>query len=31
MGTVGVEDSQRADKLLKGFVGKRLTYETTTV
>jgi transposase-like protein len=28
---LGVEDSQRADKLLKGFVGKRLTYETTTV
>jgi hypothetical protein len=28
---LGVEDSQRADKLLQGFVGKRLTYETTTV
>jgi transposase-like protein len=28
---LGVEDQQRADKLLKGFVGKRLTYETTTV
>jgi len=28
---LGVEDSQRADKLLKGFKGKRLTYETTTV
>jgi hypothetical protein len=28
---LGVEDSERADKLLKGFVGKRLTYETTTV
>ena len=28
---LGVEDNERADKLLKGFVGKRLTYETTTV
>ena len=28
---LGVEDSERADKILKGFVGKRLTYETTTV
>src|SRR5207237_2894238 len=28
---LGVQDSQRADRLLKGFVGKRLTYETTTV
>jgi transposase-like protein len=28
---LGVEDSARADKLLKGVVGKRLTYETTTV
>jgi transposase-like protein len=28
---LGVEDSERADKLLKGFKGKRLTYETTTV
>jgi transposase-like protein len=28
---LGVEDQERADKLLKGFVGKRLTYETTTV
>lgn len=25
----GVNDAQRADLLLKGFVGKRLTYETT--
>ena len=25
----GVDDSARADKLLKGVVGKRLTYETT--
>ena len=24
-------DSERADKILKGFVGKRLTYETTSV
>lgn len=24
-----VEDAQRADKLLKGVVGKRLTYQTT--
>ena len=28
---LGVEDSQRADKIVNGFVGKRLTYETTTV
>ena len=28
---LGVEDAERADKILKGFVGKRLTYETTTV
>jgi hypothetical protein len=28
---LGVQDSERADKLLKGFAGKRLTYETTTV
>jgi hypothetical protein len=26
----GVNDAQRADFLLKGVVGKRLTYETTT-
>ena len=26
---LGVEDSERADKILKGFSGKRLTYETT--
>jgi len=26
---LGVEDSERADKLLKGVVGKRLTYQTT--
>jgi transposase-like protein len=26
---LGVEDSQRAEKLLKGFAGKRLTYQTT--
>ena len=26
---LGVEDSQRADKLLKGVVGKRLAYQTT--
>jgi transposase-like protein len=26
---LGVEDSERADKILKGVVGKRLTYETT--
>jgi hypothetical protein len=25
----GVDDSARADKLLKGVAGKRLTYETT--
>jgi transposase-like protein len=28
---LGVEDAERADKLLKGFAGKRLTYQTTTV
>lgn len=28
---LGVEDSERADKLLKGVVGKRLTYETTAI
>ena len=28
---LGVNDAERADKLLKGFIGKRLTYETTTV
>lgn len=27
---LGVEDSERAEKLLKGVVGKRLTCETTT-
>ena len=27
---LGVEDAERADRILKGFVGKRLTYETTT-
>jgi transposase-like protein len=26
---LGVDDQQRADKLLKGIVGKRLTYQTT--
>lgn len=26
---LGVEDSERAEKLLKGFMGKRLTYQTT--
>jgi hypothetical protein len=26
---LGVEDNERADKLLKGVVGKRLTYQTT--
>jgi transposase-like protein len=26
---LGVEDAERADKLLKGFSGKRLTYQTT--
>jgi len=25
----GVQDSERAEKLLKGVYGKRLTYETT--
>jgi hypothetical protein len=28
---LGVEDSERADKLLRGVVGKRLTYETPSV
>jgi len=28
---LGVEDHQRAENILKGVVGKRLTYETTTV
>jgi hypothetical protein len=28
---LGVEDSERADKLLKGVVGKRLTYQTTAI
>jgi transposase-like protein len=28
---LGVEDVERADRILKGVVGKRLTYETTTV
>jgi hypothetical protein len=28
---LGVEDSERADKIVTGFVGKRLTYETTSV
>jgi hypothetical protein len=28
---LGVGDSERADKLLKGFSGKRLTYETTSI
>jgi transposase-like protein len=28
---LGVDDLQRADKLLKGVVGKRLTYETTAI
>lgn len=28
---LGVEDSQRADKLLNGFIGKRLTYQTTAI
>jgi transposase-like protein len=27
---LGVNDSERADKLLRGVVGKRLTYQTTT-
>lgn len=26
---LGVEDSERAEKLLAGFRGKRLTYQTT--
>jgi transposase-like protein len=28
---LSVEDSERADKLLKGFSGKRLTYQTTAI
>lgn len=28
---LGVEDAQRADKLLKGVVGKRLTYQSTAI
>ena len=28
---LGVEDAQRAEKLLRGVYGKRLTYETATV
>lgn len=28
---LGVEDSERAEKLLQGVKGKRLTYETTTI
>jgi hypothetical protein len=28
---LGVEDSERADNILRGVVGKRLTYETTAV
>lgn len=28
---LGVEDSERADKLLRGAKGKRLTYQTTTI
>lgn len=28
---LGVEDHERADKLLRGAKGKRLTYETTTI
>ena len=28
---LGVEDAERAERILKGFVGKRLTYETTTI
>lgn len=28
---LGVEDSERADKLLLGVKGKRLTYQTTTI
>ena len=27
----GVNDSERAEKILRGVYGKRLTYETTTV
>ena len=27
--SLGVDDNERADKLLKGVVGKRLTYQTT--
>ena len=28
---LGVQDSERADKLLQGVKGKRLTYQTTTI
>jgi hypothetical protein len=28
---LGVEDSERGDKILKGFSGKRLTYQTTAI
>lgn len=28
---LGIEDCERADKILKGVVGKRITYETATV
>ncbi len=28
---LGIEDCERADKILRGVVGKQLTYETTTV
>ena len=28
---LGVKDSERADKLLLGVKGKRLTYQTTTI
>lgn len=27
---LGIEDTERTDALLKGIVGKRLTYETTS-
>ena len=27
---LGVEDAERADRLLQGVIGKRLTYETTS-
>ena len=26
---LGIEDTERADRLLSGVIGKRLTYETT--